>query len=245
MIYVSTLSDCTPKSLLVEFHHFLGRPTRPRMNHTVAPDDVVLHLGDIALGSIQRSLLFTTALNGRRFLVPGNHDRVSTATQSRTAIERFARLYEDAGWRILPEVIQGSRRGQMLLASHYPYRGDSQEVDRHVLHRPLDQGIPLIHGHTHARDRGADGNQFHIGVDAFEYAPLPFSLIDAWLLLRRGAVTGSKEGRAYPAPSADLPRFTQQRSWTSHLQRRPGRASGDPFGSMQPRAPRPQPRRRQ
>lgn len=31
VIYVSTPSDCTPKSLLVEFHHFLGRPTRPRM----------------------------------------------------------------------------------------------------------------------------------------------------------------------------------------------------------------------
>ncbi len=31
VIYVSTPADCTPKSLLKEFHAFLGRPTRPRM----------------------------------------------------------------------------------------------------------------------------------------------------------------------------------------------------------------------
>lgn len=30
------------------------------------------------------------------------------------------------------------------------------------------------------------GHQFHVGVDAFDYAPIPFSLIDAWLAdLRR------------------------------------------------------------
>lgn len=152
-----------------------------RWNKAVAPEDVVLHLGDVALGPIQQSLSLTAALHGRRFLVPGNHDRVSAATQSRSSIERFAPLYEDAGWKVLPEVIGGSRGGHPLVASHYPYRGDSQDLDRHAPHRPIDNGTPLIHGHTHRRDAGPNGNQFHVGVDAFGYAPIPFSLIDAWL----------------------------------------------------------------
>lgn len=152
-----------------------------RWNAAVQPDDVVLHLGDVALGPIQQSLPLTAALHGRRFLVPGNHDRVSMATQSRSAIERFSPMYEDAGWTLLPEVIQGPRGSHRLIASHYPYRGDSQDLDRHASHRPVDLGIPLIHGHTHSRDEGPNGNQFHVGVDAFGYAPIPFSLVDAWL----------------------------------------------------------------
>jgi calcineurin-like phosphoesterase family protein len=102
-----------------------------RWNEVVGPDDIVLHLGDLALGPIEESVGLTEHLNGRRFLVPGNHDRVSPATQSRRAIERFAPLYEAAGWSILPEVIEGTRRGYRILASHYPYSGDSHGTDRH------------------------------------------------------------------------------------------------------------------
>lgn len=157
-----------------------------RWNDAVGPDDVVLHLGDVALGSIAESMPLTALLNGRKFLVPGNHDWVSPATQSRVAIERFKPLYERAGWTILPEVIEGTRHGIRVLASHYPYAGDTQDSDRHTAHRPVDRGIPLLHGHTHDRENGPVGHQFHVGVDAFDYAPIPFSLIDAWLAdLRR------------------------------------------------------------
>ncbi|WP_456284531.1 metallophosphoesterase family protein [Microbacterium sp. JZ101] len=152
-----------------------------RWNDAVAPDAVVLHLGDVALGPIEQSLELTRRLHGRRWLVPGNHDRVSSATQTKRAIERFRPIYEDAGWTVLPELLIGERHGGPLLASHYPYRGDSTETERHGRHRPVDEGLPLIHGHTHARDRGADGRQFHVGVDAFGFAPIPFSVVDAWL----------------------------------------------------------------
>ena len=152
-----------------------------RWNDTVAPGDVVLHLGDLALGPIQQSLAFTAQLHGRRYLVPGNHDRVSPATQSQRAIERFVPLYEQAGWTILPEIVQGTRRGRRLLASHYPYFGDTHDVERHASHRPPDHGLPLIHGHTHAHDHGAHGHQFHVGVDAFDGTPIRFELIDEWL----------------------------------------------------------------
>lgn len=152
-----------------------------RWNDTVAPDSVVLHLGDLALGRIADSLALTTQLHGRRFLVPGNHDRVSPATQSNRAVERFTPLYEDAGWDILPEVIAGTRAGHRIVASHYPYSGDTQDEDRHSSHRPINRGLPLLHGHTHDRANGPVDYQFHVGVDAFGYAPVPMTLIDAWL----------------------------------------------------------------
>lgn len=42
-----------------------------RWNALVRPDDVVLHLGDLALGPIEQSVALTARLNGRRLLVPG------------------------------------------------------------------------------------------------------------------------------------------------------------------------------
>lgn len=152
-----------------------------RWNRIVPPDAVVLHLGDLALGPIMDSIALTGRLNGRRYLVPGNHDRVSPSTQSRRAIERFGPIYEQAGWTLLPEILEGTRRGIRLLASHYPYIGDSTGIERHRSHRPVDFGMPLVHGHTHARDHGPHGHQFHVGVDAFGFAPIPFELIDVWL----------------------------------------------------------------
>ena len=91
-----------------------------RWNDVVAPDSVVLHLGDLALGAIAESLPLTAHLHGRRLLVPGNHDRVSPATQSKRAIERFLPMYEAAGWEILPEVIEGTRGGYRIIASTIP-----------------------------------------------------------------------------------------------------------------------------
>lgn len=152
-----------------------------RWNETVAPDDIVLHLGDLALGPIAESLPLTAQLHGRRFIVPGNHDRVSPATQTNRAIERFTPLYEAAGWSVLPEVVSGMRAESSLLASHYPYSGDTQDEDRHPAHRPVDRGLPLLHGHTHDRENGPAGHQFHVGVDAFGFAPIPMTLVDAWL----------------------------------------------------------------
>lgn len=67
-----------------------------------------------------------------------------------------------------------------------PIRSDSQESDRHTSpHRPRwDDGTPLLHGHghTHARDHGPNGHQFHVGVAAaHDYTPVPFTVIDGWI----------------------------------------------------------------
>ena len=91
-------------------------------------------------------------------------------------------MHEDAGWSVLREVLEGTCHGTRILASHYPYAGDATGVERHHAHRPVDTGIPLLHGHTHDREDGPHGShEFHVGVDAFSFAPVQFELIDAWL----------------------------------------------------------------
>ena len=39
----------------------------------------------------------------------------------------------------------------------------------------------LLHGHTHARDHGPHGHEFHVGVDAHDFTPIRFTVIDEWI----------------------------------------------------------------
>ncbi|WIB26626.1 metallophosphoesterase [Curtobacterium sp. MCSS17_015] len=153
-----------------------------RWNSIVPPDAVVLHLGDLLMASmndVADALALTRQLHGRRLLVPGNHDWISRATQTRTRIESMKPLYESAGWTVLPEVLSGSRNGHPLRASHYPY--DTAADDRFSKYRPTQDGIPLIHGHTRSPAVAAIPFCFHVGVDAWEYSPAPMTDIDDWL----------------------------------------------------------------
>ncbi|MFT4136635.1 metallophosphoesterase [Microbacterium sp.] len=151
-------------------------------NRVVGPGDTVLHLGDLALGDRAESIPLTAALNGWKLLVPGNHDTISSVYRCSAAHKQQTRdLLDQCGWTVLPEIIAGERGGRRIRASHFPYRGDSQTVERHVEARPIDDGLPLLHGHTHDRGSGPHGRMFHVGVDGNGFAPVPMTTIDAWL----------------------------------------------------------------
>lgn len=149
-------------------------------NSVVGPDDVVVHLGDLALGTIAESLPSTASLNGRRYLIPGNHDRVSSTYDRGRQLERFTPLYEAAGWTVLPEQVTAEVGGSEVLLSHFPYEGDSHGEDRHVDARPADTGLPLIHGHVH-EEWAERGRMFNAGVDVRGYAPVPVAAVEQWL----------------------------------------------------------------
>lgn len=151
-------------------------------NRVVGLDDVVLHLGDLALGNREESISLTAALNGRKLLVPGNHDTISSVYRCSAAHKQQTRdLLDRCGWEVLPETVAGTRDGRLILACHFPYRGDSQPVERYVEARPVDEGLPLLHGHTHHREEGPHGRMFHVGVDGNGFAPVRMTTIDTWL----------------------------------------------------------------
>jgi calcineurin-like phosphoesterase family protein len=153
-----------------------------RWNARVAPSDDVWHLGDLALGhDIERQVMMTNVLNGRRRLVPGNHDRVASFFEGGDQRSRFQRIYEAAGWEIMPEQLEHEIQGHRVMVCHFPYRGDSLDSgDRYTAERPVDRGLPILHGHVHT-DFAVQGRQFNVGVDVRDYAPVHEDDIVAWL----------------------------------------------------------------
>ena len=147
-------------------------------NSVVQPDDTVYHLGDVALGPWPEGLGYVKRLLGHKVLIPGNHDRISSVEKEKRR-ERFLPDYEDAFDEIWDEVSRLEIAGREVLISHYPYTGESSSDrgDRYSWLRPdPSEGLPLLHGHTHAADVVSFHNgllQISVGVDAWDFSPVP------------------------------------------------------------------------
>lgn len=155
--------------------------------NAVVPEGArVIHFGDVALGTFAESIECIRRLNGDKYLVPGNHDRVFSGEKP-ARIERFRPVYEEVGFTILDEVIDLTLHDQVTgqdiqaLGSHFPYDGDSHGEDRYTTYRPIDNGLPIVHGHVHdawlvRASVGTGTSMVNVGVDApatnRSYAPL-------------------------------------------------------------------------
>jgi len=141
-----------------------------RWNNTVAPMDDVIVLGDFAMGRIDETLPIAGLLNGRKVLLAGNHDRCWRGHKK--GVDAATVRYLDAGFA---EIWQGSVEldigGVRVVACHFPYRGDSQDHDQYVAHRPVDEGAWLLHGHVHQRWKTRE-QMINVGVDVWDYAPV-------------------------------------------------------------------------
>lgn len=144
-------------------------------NSVVSPEDTVIHLGDVALGPWPVGLERLAQCNGYKIHVPGNHDR-NSSLEKVARRDRFNADYLQVFNEVWPEVEQIALKGQMFVVSHYPYNGDHSEHDRHTELRPVDKGVPLIHGHTHQAQtvtRSAKGTvMISVGVDANNFTPV-------------------------------------------------------------------------
>lgn len=145
----------------------MNRALIDNWNDVVDQEDEVWVVGDLAMGSVNTTVPMTKRLKGRKFLVPGNHDRVHRMYPK---WRRFVALYEDAGFTILDSQVTTDVDGSEVLVCHFPYTGDSKFDDRYSGLRPDDEGGWLIHGHTHS-DEKARGRQIHVGVDAWDMRP--------------------------------------------------------------------------
>lgn len=149
----------------------MDRALVERWNDAVAEGDEVWVLGDFAMGRIAQTLPLAGRLRGRKVLVAGNHDRCWQA--HRKGVERWTQEYLDAGFaEIRQGTVELDLAGQRVLACHFPYVGDSQDVDRFVQERPRDDGRSwLLHGHVHERWREAP-RMVNVGVDVWDYRPV-------------------------------------------------------------------------
>ncbi len=139
-------------------------------NATVRDDDEVWVLGDVAMGRIDESLALVKELHGRKVLVCGNHDRCWHGNAKHR--DEWEVRYRDAGF---DEILQGTIPLRIashdVIASHFPYVGDSHDEPRFVQFRPHDNGSWLLHGHVHTTWQ-VDERQINVGVDVWNFAPV-------------------------------------------------------------------------
>lgn len=140
-------------------------------NEVVGVDDTVWVIGDVCMGQIDRSLARVSQLHGTRRLVSGNHDR--TFRKSGIPQPTWEAAYRAAGFASIHHGTIEIDIGLTAptLACHFPYSGDSHAGDRYPEHRPIDNGAPLLHGHTH----GAwmqHRSMIDVGVDTWAGRPV-------------------------------------------------------------------------
>lgn len=126
----------------------------------------VLWVGDCFLRMNQEQVkTIMGRLKGRKGLVIGNHDRSKYWMAS-------------VGFDFVVDQMTMRIANRKVLVCHYPYadyvRSDGFIDKRYLDKRPRRQkGEVLIHGHTHD-PRRRNGNQIHVGVDAWAYGPAPY-----------------------------------------------------------------------
>ena len=149
-------------------------------NSVVREKDVVIVTGDFYMYHTKEKMReILSRLNGTKILVRGNHD----ATPPEMLHMGFDHVCESMTMKIGGEVVN---------ISHFPYKGPKLKLmwygflaklfpgkfwrPRHFKGQLENDGKFLIHGHTHSK-RKVNGKQIHVGVDAWDFKPVPLQKI--------------------------------------------------------------------
>ena len=135
-------------------------------NKVVGKDDFVFHLGDFSVGGAAEWTSLLDSLNGRIFLVLGNHD-MNNVDQG------FMRRFEDVAMQMLITV--GKQR---VYLNHYPF----------LCYGGAYRGTWQLFGHLHTSScmTGLDTPRLHmlfprqydVGVDNNNYTPISFAEVE-------------------------------------------------------------------
>lgn len=140
----------------------------------VTDGDQVWVLGDLAVSRPTQALAIIRSLPGIKHFISGNHDGchpMHRDAHKRTPeyLTAFASVQPFARRKI---------HGQDVLLSHFPYAKDRHEA-RYMQYRLRDEGAWLLHGHTHQADQRQEGREIHVGVDAWDFAPVSLHTVEA------------------------------------------------------------------
>lgn len=144
----------------------------------VPHDHTLVHCGDVALGPWEEALKPLKAVQSKKILLPGNHDRISSL-EKQARRDRFLPDYEEVFDEIWDEQVEVEMGGIDFMVSHYPPAeiSDHGSEDRYPHLRPVDDGKHhFIHGHTHQTHpfTGLKSGKIavHVGVDSQNFKPI-------------------------------------------------------------------------
>lgn len=151
-------------------------------NSVVDTSDTVYLLGDIVMGQRAENLPHVARLNGKKYLIHGNHD-YSHPCNKQKHIDKWTPEYEKYFEAIYPEMCMDIA-GQEVLLNHFPASLDHTDEVRYGDFRPTHDGI-IIHGHLHCEDIFTEPNHIHVGIDSSwvnygvrRYHPIPLKSIE-------------------------------------------------------------------
>lgn len=153
-----------------------------RWRARVGEEDEVYLLGDLCVSArlLEQTLAIIDALPGRKHLVFGNHDAGHPMHKNWAKTHA---AYDDV-FTTTGTLATLTVRKQRVLLAHFPYDADAHSA-RYAPWHPLDAGLPLVHGHTHASTQESVSHagtpQLHVGLDAWDLTPVPFGRLDQWL----------------------------------------------------------------
>lgn len=131
-------------------------------NNTVSKDDIVWHLGDFAMGTQEEIRTLVQRLNGRIYLITGNHD------------DHSVKWYYDCGFERVydrPVIVENE-----YIFSHHPREQMAKEYK-------------YVFGHVHDDKDIKDytKNTFCACVERINYKPIDWNLVKK-TFLKRGAI---------------------------------------------------------
>lgn len=160
-------------------------------NERAGEVDTIYLLGDACLGKLDESLSLVADIKAKVVLIPGNHDRMSLAyhhkgdatEKRRLAVERYSSVFSEVRMEA-PGAYSSflspfAEEGLPIIMSHYPYVGDSHGEERYAHLRPINIGMPLLHGHVHTQWKHRD-RMWNVGVDVNDFQLVSEDEVREW-----------------------------------------------------------------
>ena len=135
-------------------------------NKVVDKEDIVFHLGDFAVGDVASWSNLLQQLNGKVYLIMGNHDMHTT----KKGVEGF----QHVSWEMLIEI--GKRK---IYLNHYPFlcfsgaKKNTWQFFGHV------HTSPYFKGEDSSRLSLLFPTQYDVGVDNNNFTPISYNEVKA------------------------------------------------------------------
>lgn len=117
-------------------------------NSVVKPNDIIYHLGDFSFSSPAKTKDIVYALNGRKILIRGNHDK----SLKSMVLDLFEEVhyYHELNYN-----------DNKIVMCHYPFEVWNKK----------HYGSICLHGHSHGTLKNKMYRRFDVGVDTNNYFP--------------------------------------------------------------------------
>lgn len=141
--------------------HSMNETIIRNWNELVKPADVVIILGDVAMGQIDHAPECIRRLNGDKMLVKGNHD--VTLTKRIRNDPDLADLFLGGvfDYYEMSHKTEDTYRKVLLNMSHYPFHSWNG----------MSKGTMMLHGHLHGTPHGIKGRIKDVGMDTNNLRP--------------------------------------------------------------------------